>query len=178
MDPLVRRMSERLMTFIYAGSVDKMETVCSGDTYNPVLTKYGSMIVVEAMQTKPLTIPYGLKARAILVKKVMSLGVDLTPAFLELTGATEIDESGKIKALKPAAMLKTILASPPIDVRLHISSSSLDEFLMLIPLDVIQKSRKCDEAAKRRFEITRETELLAYGSTKVKGQVLEESLGL
>lgn len=178
MEPMVRRMSEKFMVYIYNGCVEKMEAICSDDTYNSLLTKYGNIIVVQAMKTSPLSMTPGLKARSILVKKVLSLGVDLTPAFQKLTGADVVDQAGKAKALPPDEMLKTILASHPKDVRLLISSYCLDEFLVMIPLKVIKKSRKCDEAIRRRFEISGETDLLAFASTNLKGQVLEESLGL
>jgi hypothetical protein len=171
-------MTNMINGYIYAGQVDRMEAMCEGSTFDPFLTKYGEQVIVSAMREKPLSLDYGLKARAMLVRKVISLGVDLMPAYLELTGAAGLDEVGKAKALKPAAMLKTILASPPIDPRLHISASSLDEFLVLIPLDVIRKSRKCEEASTRRFRVGLEKELLAYGTNKVKGKFIEDALGL
>lgn len=177
-DPLVNRMTNTINGYIYAGQVEKMQAMCDGSTFDPFLTKYGEQVIVSAMREKPLSLDYGLKARAMLVRKVISLGVDLKPAYLELTGAAGLDEAGKAKVLKPAAMLNTILASPPIDPRLHISSSSLDEFLVLIPLEFIRKSRQCDEASTRRFRVGLEQELLAYGTTKVKGKFLEEALGL
>lgn len=177
-DPLVSRMTNACSGYVYAGQVDKMAEMCEGDTFDRVLTNFGNEFVIDAMKTAPLSLKYGFQARTMLIKKVLSLGVDLSHAFLVLSGTGDLDEAGRAKALKPAAMLKTILASPPMDLRVHISRHSLDDFLVLIPLEVIKKSRKNEEALRRRFEITHEPDLLRYGSTKTKGKFVEEALGL
>jgi hypothetical protein len=177
-DPLVSKMTNTCSTYVYAGQIDKMTDLCEGNTYDGMLTKFGNDVVIDALRVQPLSLKYGLQTRTMLFKKVMSLGVDLSPAFLVLSGADDLDEAGRAKALKPAAMLKTILASPPIDLRLHASRYSLDDFLVLIPLEVIKKSRKNEEALRRRFEITHEPDLLKYGTNKTKGKFVEEALGL
>lgn len=177
-DPLVRRILENLSACLSDGNEDQMAAFTRKNIYDGVLKAHGHQVLVNVMSSNWINVPTGVRLRHDLLQKMISLGVDPIPVFLEVAYRGHLPAEKLAAASRPSMIVKEILSRSRMYTESGYFLYSLDSFLSILPRETIGKLRSHPEAFSRLFDITGDRELLKFVSNKRKGQVLTDDLGM
>lgn len=177
-DPLVRRIFNNLSACLADGDEAKMAAYTKQGTYDGVLKAHGHKILLDVMSSNWINVPTGIYLRNDLLQKMIALGVDPIPVFLEVAYRGHLPEEKRTAASRPSMIVKEILSRPRMFTESGFFLYSLDGFLPILPRETIGKLKSHPEAFSRLFDLTGDRELLKFTSNKRKGQVLADDLGM
>lgn len=177
-DPLALRIRESLTSFVACGSADQMASYTKSDAHDGMLKAYGHDFLVGIMKTELIAVREGIQLRQEFLQKLISIGVDPVPAFLEVAYRGHLTEGNRTAASRPSMILREILSRPKMFYGTTIYQGSLDSFLLAVPKAAIAKLKCHPEAFGRIYDMTGDRDLLKFVDNKRKGHALSEDLGM
>lgn len=177
-DPLAHRLRESLTTYVACGSSEQLASYTKSDANDGMLKAYGHQFLVAVMKTELIAVREGIQLRQDFLNKMISLGVDPVPAFLDIAYRGHLTEEKRGVASRPSMIIKEILSRPKMFYGTKMYQGSLDSFLLIVPKETIGKLKCHREAFQRIFDMSGDRELLKFVDNKTKGLALSEDLGM
>lgn len=177
-DPLAQRILKSLTSHVACGSINEMSSFTQSDTYDGILKAHGHDLLLAVMKTELIAVREGIELRQDLLQKMITLGVDPVPVFLEVAHRGHLPAEKRAAASRPSMILKEILSRPKMFNGTMIYQGSLDSFLLMLPKETIAKLKCHPEAFQRIYDMTGDRDLLKFVDNKRKGQALTEDLGM